>query len=381
MSRSLRDAYVEFSENAINYATVSVVCGELHPNGICGNITAKMRNDYSSSSAIDLLRLFCVFSIVPLHCRISYNVSIPPCGLVQNVEAWFCSFRGLQVLLFLSGWLFFRAVPSDVRFWSFWSDKLRRRVRSLGIPFLIWCGLAFVYRAVLGKLPDGMNPANPVHIIRYLVGWDGVTSHPGGFGLWYIKTLIIASAMAPLYWSAFRLLGRIGLVLGAFLVVRPPLPIDYPFFSGWFFLGGCVAYQGIDLRQLSAGFGKFLPLSIGLFAVYQLCVGIRGRFPGFLEFAPYALALSIHAVVCDKESQQWLVGLSKSSTWVFFVHFFIAGGIRTALASILHPSTGLAASVAYVLCIVVVLFLSLATFFLLRRLSPKALALATGGRA
>lgn len=340
-----------------------------------------MHTEHPSSSAIDVLRLFCVFSIVPLHCRMSYNVSIPPCGLVQNVEAWFCSFRGLQILLFLSGWLFFRAVPSDVRFWSFWSDKLRRRVRSLAIPFLIWCGLAFVYRAVLGKLPDGMTPANPVHIIRYLVGWDGITSHPGGFGLWYIKTLIIASAMAPLYWIAFRLLGRIGLVLGAFLVVRPPLPIDFPFFSGWFFLGGCVAYLGIDLRQLSSGFGKLLPFSVGLFLVYQLCVGMRGRFPGFLEFVPYALALSIHAAVCDKGAPLWLVSITKTSTFVYFLHFFVAGGTRQALTMVVRPSSGLTASVAYVLCIFLVLFLSLAAFFLLRCLSPKALALVTGGRA
>ena len=336
----------------------------------------------NESAAIDVLRFFSVLCIVPLHCRMSHHVQIPPCRLVGNVESWFCAFKGLPVLLFLSGWLFFRGVPPDSGFRAFWLAKLRRRIRSLGLPFLIWCVAAFVYRKALGKLPSELNVANPFHILRYLIGWDGICSHPGGFGLWYLKTLMIAAVLAPLYWLTYRVLGRIAVIAGIFCVLRPPVPIDFPFFNAWFFLGGSLAYQKVELSKLSCGFERLFPVSILLFVMYQLLQASRCHFASCLDFMPYAIALSIHGFVRKMDRlPEWLLTLSKSSTFVFFVHFFVAGGIGTALRMLIRPDTGWEASVAYILCIVGVTSVSLLGYYSLSRIAPRFLAAATGGRS
>lgn len=338
----------------------------------------------NESSAIDVLRFFCVLFVVPLHCCMSYHVPIPPCDSVLNVEAWFCAFgfKGLAVLLFLGGWLFFRGVPQKTGFVGFWIPKFRRRIKSLGIPFLIWFAVALAYRGALGKLPAEMDASDPLHVLRYMIGWDGFCAHPGGAGIWYLKTLLVAAALAPLYWAAYRALGRIALVAGVFCAISPPFSIDFPFFSAWFFLGGCVAYQRIELSDLTSGFDRALPVSAVLFAAYQLLAASRIPHARFLDFAPYALALSVFETVRKMdEVPGWLSKTVKSSTFVYFAHFYAAGAVGAALRAAIRPETGLQASVAYVLCVFPVAASAVSGYFVLRRFAPRFLAAITGGRS
>lgn len=340
-------------------------------------------NRECESRAIDLLRFFCVLFIIPLHCCFSHKVQIPPCGLVRNAEWFFCSFPSLDVLLFLSGFLFFRNVPADRTFFGVWGQKLRRRGPSLLVPYLLWTAAAYAANGIFRMFPEGMDPSRPADVLRWFVGWDGWRSHPGGWGLWYVKSLILAALLAPLYWTAFRLTGPASILIGLFLFIRPPLPIDHPLFSAPFFLGGALAFERNSLWSLARRTGKILPLAGLAFFGWMLCCGTGTRLPGFLSVVPYVFAASLFARFCDPKNRipGWLSEIASASTFVYFAHFFVSKAVGPALRIAIPLDSGRAAATAYVLRVAGTTVLSILLFFAIRKTAPGVMAVLTGNRS
>ena len=91
-------------------------------------------------NAIDAFRFFCVLAVVPLHCVFLDRYPDAVRASAEAVERWAgaLAWPGLKLLFLLSGFLFFRDVRSATSFGTFWKEKLRRRMRSLLVPYLFW---------------------------------------------------------------------------------------------------------------------------------------------------------------------------------------------------------------------------------------------------
>lgn len=333
--------------------------------------------------ALDLLRFFCVLCIVPLHCRYSHRVPMPLCGLVEKSERLLSFFPSLQILLLLSGYLFFTGMSGTFSF-SVWTAKLRRRISSLFVPFLLWSFASFVWQNVFQTLPEGMSPWRLFDVLRWIVGWNGWSSHPGGFGLWYIKTLLIASLLAPFYWVVYRSLGTAAVLVGVFLVLHPPLPIDYPLFSAWFFLGGSLSFNAFKLEKATSQMDGLLPCSIAGFVALSVLHSIKVPVPLFLTAVPFLLAASLFSFFCRGETvwPKWVVFFARGSTFLYFSHFFTSR-ILVPLIEIVIPvdKGGGYAVLAYLVRVLAATTLSFALFFSLRRFSPRFLSVLTGNRS
>ena len=340
-------------------------------------------NRERESQAIDLLRFFCVLFIIPLHCCFSHKVPIPPCDLVRTVERFFCSFPSLNVLLFLSGFLFFRSVPTNWQFFSVLKKKLWRRISSLLVPYLLWTAVTFAANCMFRTFPEGMEPSRPIDILRWIVGWDGWISHPGGFGLWYIKSLFLAALLAPLYWFAFRLLGPTSILIGIFLCTHPPTPIDYPLFSSPYFLGGALAFEKISLEDLSKRTYRLFPVAGLAFAGWMFCKGINIKLPDFLAAIPYFFSIVLFSVCCHPKTKisAWLTEITRSSTFVYFAHFFVSRAVGSALQFAIPLNSGRAAAAAYIIRVAGTVVLSISLFFAIRKLTPGIMSALTGNRS
>jgi hypothetical protein len=330
--------------------------------------------------AINMLRFFCVLFIVPLHCTYSHRVPIPPCGLVKNAERFLCSFPSLSILMLLSGFLFFRTFRNGESFFSVWRVKLRRRIPALLVPYLLWTAASFAWCWLFNTFPEGMSAGRPTDVLRWFVGVDGWRTHPGGFGLWYLKSLMIASLLAPLYWLSFRVLGSAAILVGIFLCAHPPLPVDHPLFSSWYFLGGGLAFNGVSLEKATARMHGLLPLTVAAFFGYQVCRAAEIDLPAFSAFVPFLLAAALFSACFLRTQKNRLLSACQASTFLYFSHFFVSQAIGQIIWRTIPLKTGGGAAMAYFARTFLTIALCILLFFIVRRIAPRALAVVTGNR-
>lgn len=327
-------------------------------------------------NAIDAFRFFCVLAVVPLHCVFLDRYPDAIRVSAETVERWFgaLAWSGLKLLFLLSGFLFFRDVRSTASFGAFWKGKLRRRMRSLLVPYLFWNLFAIAWRATLHRLPDG-------DVFDWLVGCGGWAMHPVGGGLWFVKTLLCFALLAPLHHAAFRLLGRAAVPVGIALVALPPVPVDWPLFQPWLFLGGALAFRGNDLRDLAGGQARLLVPAGVATAVWAAVRAAGVPCPAFLGVLPFLFLFAVFDALSRVRLPDSLVALARASTFLYFAHFAVSAFVREALLRLFSPATLAAALSLYLLRILLTVALTLSAFLLLRRFAPRLLSFATGGRS
>lgn len=185
--------------------------------------------------AIDWLKLLLTVGIVFRHSELLGQL-----GQSLRFDAFSTGVRTLTevcVPLFfvLSGFLYFRNTPSrpDARF--FWR-KLRSRVRSLLLPYLIANALAFcVFWAAYRWFPQWMSGfLGEDWRIPLFVFWTG----PVNLSLWFVRDLMVVTLFAPLLWLILRYARFGGVVLiwiaGRYLGTGQVLNV-------WFSLGAWLA--------------------------------------------------------------------------------------------------------------------------------------------
>lgn len=123
-----------------------------------------------------------------------------------------------------------------------WSAALFKRISTLLVPYVMWCVLYFVIRALAGT-PDSID---------YPIGFEGIDklfgilrSCPACFPMWYIKTLYLFIFAAPVFtWGLMRFRST-----GARMRLM----------SGVVILYACAKYFGLtELRYFNIGGFKLL---------------------------------------------------------------------------------------------------------------------------
>ena len=149
----------------------------------------------------------------------------------------------VESFLIVSGYLFFVSyVPS----WQCYTSKIRRRVKTVVLPYLIWVSVGAVVEIVkMAELPDTMA------ILKLM----GVRNrYPSVVSLWYLRDLFILCLLSPVWYSIlrYRWLGAI-LLAGLSALQWVPLPwyLQVCRFSLWFVLGGYIALHVPSARLLT----------------------------------------------------------------------------------------------------------------------------------
>lgn len=130
------------------------------------------------STAINSLRFMCIVFLVLLHTHVDHLVSTNITGNIKNVQE-LCNAPFLNILFIISGYLFFynRNSPSKNEKWlkSVWRNKVKKRCRTLLLPYLIWCIVALLYNHFL---KDTLWPHDVKQWLMQF--WDAGTGHPIG---------------------------------------------------------------------------------------------------------------------------------------------------------------------------------------------------------
>ncbi len=166
--------------------------------------------DRHTSRKISVLRFLAVASVVVYHAypfAPGVFIPAPPAGTSRSVAVegfislalmrWALPFLGV-----VSGYLFFRTfTPTTAGYLA----KLRTRVRTLLVPFLIWSGLGVLFTvAVSHSRFAGESPYWTVHSLGAAL--DHWLLHPVIYPLWFLQALMTCMVLSPLVYLAVKYL-------------------------------------------------------------------------------------------------------------------------------------------------------------------------------
>jgi Acyltransferase family len=106
------------------------------------------------------------------------------------------------MLFAISGFLFFHNLQPQ---WEAYRRKYAGRLRTVVVPFLLWSALGLALYLFLQALPQSSTYFSRDFLGELSVGHiaDKLFLHPVAYPLWFLQTLILCFALAPLlYWPA-----------------------------------------------------------------------------------------------------------------------------------------------------------------------------------
>lgn len=289
----------------------------------------------------------------------------------------------------ISGFLFFGGLEE----WNTprWKEKIRRRCRTLLIPYLLWNIIAFVVGYLYGLLRASVNGWALTSVTDALaqVGWINMfwgctLGCPVDYPLWFLRDLIIFVALTPaIFWvvKKFRLPGLL-LLFAAFWLTR-----SRDFEGLFYFMLG--AWMRIESKDPLEIFSKWKWWSYVLTAVLLVAIAFTYREHqlayGFIKYAFVAAGVCatfcLSATLLDAGIARPTPWLARASFFVYCSHaVLILHDISNFIVLHLLPDTVAMACVGLFLRAALAIGICLGLYWLMERMTPRTLALLTGGR-
>lgn len=278
------------------------------------------------SKTFALLRFPLMVGVVMIHCDISDQLN--PESQTQwakDVMYFFSNVIGrfsVPMFFLISGYLFFRSGVLDKRVYI---SKLRSRLHTLLLPYLLWNLIAFLYFVIKHYPPlcyvfQGITEIE-VSFANFLksfweFSFEGLgesKSMPIDFPLWYVRDLMIIVLLAPLLYKLIKAGIFAVIVLGiAWLVFD--IEILGLEISGFFFftLGGYLAINKVDMFKGFAS--KQIVILVLLLTTIVVAIDMITRGTFYHYFIHNISVLMGVATVCI--STVCIIKLGKQIRWI-----------------------------------------------------------------
>lgn len=371
------------------------------------------------SQALDLLRFPLAVVVIIAHTfslddvvasGSVYRVSEYP--LFQDANFFVDAFlRGISVPIyfFISGFVFFLGATFNR---DVYKNKLRNRVKTLLIPYIIWNALALffilfkqlpVFEAFLSYNESALNLSLGT-ILKCFWIYDGSLNPdpsvegggliegaymPVNTALWYLRDLMIIVLSTPLInWLVRKLkVMALYLLLGGYIA---SLCFHWPIsmiLGGYFFFtwGGYMSICNVDMMDYFRKYGK---ISIVIYllncVLYLLLCGDLPTVAGWLKIlnAFFAVIASFNIAAWLLEGNKIVVSslLSSSSFFLYVSHCLFVGRVKKLLFMIIKPDSGWEILSVYVLTVGSLVPSLLLSYYLLNKYCPMVLKIIAGRR-
>lgn len=352
------------------------------------------------SRTIDLLRFPLIVGIVMIHCCQFSEGSHTGIFITQVFGEGFS--RSCVPLFFaISGYLFFLSKERTI---DTYFTQLRKRVRTLLLPyllwniiFMIWDYLRFYYLSSF--FPNMEKP--PLHIVDLLkyTFWGAGEPNPLFYEpfnspvdvpLWFIRDLIVMCIIAPLFY--FLLRGRKGLLILVVIMlcfvcgIGPHISGFEPTAVCFFALGAFFGIHEIDpvATVLRMKKSKLVFLSI-LWGC--LCVADVSLYPDFWGqrlhglgiFVGVPVLVGIAAILSSRNIMLPQIVVS-STFFVYGAHSAIIRPLMKCITVLNPPNNAFLLVLDYFGLVIVVTGLCFGVYIILKAIAPGVASLLTGGR-
>jgi len=325
---------------------------------------------------VNLLRFLSIVGVLYIHAE-NYDqfgfLSGTSGYIVEQKLIGSCEWA-VPLFFLLSAFLFYRDFS-----WGSLPGKWKRRVKTLLLPYLLWNSIYFVLFAILPRLPflSGVINSAPAPITANELFQSIILHKYSGF-LWFIKTLIIMTLCAPVFYTLLskKWIGEgVIVLLFAMLFVRP---FSFPAVTNlsWRFLFFYSLGAYFALRRPQLLFRSFpRRIRIALIACIPLVMLINAFFDSELYsiFMIFCLWFAVDIDSVPKSS------LFETSFFIYLLHI-LAFSVLKKIQYALLPHTQAFMLIAYVSVPLLALLVLIPLAYLLRRRMPRTYRFLTGGR-
>lgn len=319
---------------------------------------------------------------------------------ISRVLAHVC----VPVFYLISGYLFFIKLEK----WDnkVYLNKLKKRCKSLLIPFLVWNSIAITLSLIGTYKHEGM-----LGIQNFLIEngywhlyWDCKTwnldrlnwigggasaSGPYLIPLWFLRDLMVVCVFSPILYFFFRKLKIYGLLILTMCYISGVF-INKPGFSAMAFLffgaGAYFRLNGIDVTHFSYRY-RFLIYTIASI-LGLVCTMLNGHnttagdivYPFFVISGSFA-SLNLSTSIVKKEWFKMPPLFSKSSFFVYLLHSILVIKFVSAIAlKIFGESNPIFMTISFLFVPVITVAICVAIYYLLNRFMPSLCKVLTGDR-
>lgn len=322
-------------------------------------------------------------AVVFIHCSLTDEVSMP---LVTTTELIFSSILAspaVPLFMFFAGYLFFINI-SDFTTTNYFS-KLKSRLRTLLIPYIIWNLLVMVFFLLIHQFGHNLINPNFNNIASFSISqildcfWRGAGGYPIAYQFWFIRDLILLVVLSPLVylivsptWFKYT--------IGAITIIYTVIDNHTSDVIFYFVLGAACGVHKLNFIEICR---KYYPALI-IIAVLA--------FVGILKFQNvrilsklFILSMSSCIVSFSFWQKNFLISdlarkWSSASFFLFGAHGVLALITCKILSSILPVGYQGLWILSYFMNVLFIIAISVSAFYLLKNCIPQITATLTGGR-
>jgi hypothetical protein len=307
---------------------------------------------------------------------------------------------------FISGYLFFKGLES----WNSarYKEKLKRRVKTLLIPFLIWNTICiflslqsyFRHYGMAGVL-EFLSDNNYWHLYWDSRQWNldrtnwlgGVipASSPYLIPLWFLRDLMVVAICTPLLYYIFKKLKICGIgvlllcyISGVFIPVSGFSTMAFLFFG----LGAYMKMNNINPLDFTHRL-RYTSFVIALITLVA-CTMLNGHETewGNLIYPFYVISgvitlinIAIHLVKTNKLQAMSNPLLSRGSFFVYLSHTILILPTCKKVSSVIFGESAVwQMTIAYIAAPVMTVIICITLYFFIRRFTPSLCGILTGER-
>ena len=366
----------------------------------------KIADDVLLSKTITFLRFPLIVGVVLIHSSPN-DVIINGVNVVSQSGALYANMTYLvseivariavPLFFLISGFLFLYKTDEFTK--ELYAQKLKKRIKTLLIPYLFWnlavIVLFFLAQTLLPGLMSGQNKMVADYTVQDWLWafWNkdkilNIDSNaaPICFQFWFIRDLMVMVLFSPIiYLLVKKLKICILLALGLLWIFR--LEIDVPGFSitalFFFTTGVYLAVNKINFIKILQPYWVPFSLVSFLLIITELCLREYdwckylhqiNILVGMLS----VISLSAHFIATGV----WKVNafLSESSFFIYAYHGMFLALVTKFLCRVLLPHTDWQLVALYFMSPAVIIAVGLFLYWLLKRILPRTTAIITGGR-
>lgn len=225
-----------------------------------------------TSEKLRVLSLFSILFVLYIHSGFHAD-EIEGMLVNDRIQEFISGMLGrcaVPLFYIISGYLFFLKVPDGM---SSIYGKMRKRVRTLVVPYIIGCLFFVVFGVLMAVLPGVSKYMNSSMLplfsksngeIICSVFYDAGNGSPCAFQLWFLRDLILIVITSPLWYLCLRHFKWVfvAVVFGLTYLDMPHVPF-YSLF--WFVLGG-------QLTKVKNEVGGHKRIKVAIFCLYLFLI-------------------------------------------------------------------------------------------------------------
>lgn len=310
---------------------------------------------------------------------------------VQNI----CNIA-VPLFFLILGFLFF--VKDDAFTFDKYKTKLRKKFKSLFIPYIFWNIIILLLYIVVQNVAPSMNSGRNKLIAEYtfqdfiMSFWsmsyvnEGGVSGPIDSPLWFIRDLMVMMVVSPIFYCLIR---KLKMVVPILLAIAYVLGVNTGIqgFSmaaiAFFTIGAYFGIAKLNFVKMSGSLLKFIGvIYVTLLMGIVMFMGNNNEQTSIIRLGVFIgvfMAIGIASYLVERHSFKISAFLTGSTFFIFASHSEILK-ISIRLTSRIGIESDLFYCLAYFICPMITLIILLYVYRVLTKTMPRVASVLCGGR-